>query len=989
LTVANNGKDTNGNDVFYKTRIVLDIEGNQRDVIDAKDRMVIRYDYDMLGNRIKQASMEGGTRWILNNVIGKPIRIWGSRGFNRRMTYDSLQRLVELFVTDAASGKEVVAEKTTYGESKQNAELTNHRLKMWELRDKAGVLINENYDFKGNLVQNTRQLLSDYKAQFVDWDQNNPSPPQLETEIFTSRTIYDALNRPIQIIAPHSSRAGTKINVIQPVYNGANLLEKIDAWLQQNTEPSRLFDPSTATSHFVKDIDYNARGQREYIEYGIEDGNSAWTTYEYDEKTFSLVHMQTRRKRSRRTEEELLQDLYYTYDPIGNITHIRDDAQQGLFIKGRWVDPSTDYKYDAVYRLTEAIGREHLGGSNGSANLPEPTSHTDNPRVGLNLNDPNFLGTYHEKYLYDSVGNIERINHEATDPSDPGWIRSYSYEEDSVIELGKKSNRLSSTMVRGTTYSYKHDSHGNMTRIPHFDHRDPDKPDNMHWDFRDQLQKVDLDGGGSTYYIYDAGGQRLRKVHQHKGNVMEERIYLRNFEIYRKRRGQGLPLVLERETLNIMDENQRIAFIESRIHGDDGSPAQLVRYQFSNHLGSSSLELDGQAKIISYEEYYPYGSTSYQAVNKDIELPAKRYRYIDKERDEESGFYCHGMRYYVPWLGRWLSVDPLGLSDGLNMYEYGRTNPIRIKDPSGLAAEDFSDLNDIADDLNKSELKVNLTDTRAPLQPAAKPMSKEEARNYANKQARDYRKSAGMNQGRTVQAGHTAAARHAPESGISKQDWDKQPMQELHSRKGEGLDVTVRDQAKQQKTMSRHLTQEGLINEGVERSRTAGGGKLSPQAQLDAAAEVKWRTENVPMDQRDVDTLRKGGLAKPEKGPPVDPNTGKVIPAGSKAVKPTGLSPSLANSLRNMAGIGRVMNVIGNIVGTVTDLQQIFPEQFVREGKKIELNYTDPKLPILGRPSGYIVEKVDGQIIYRDPNGNQISKEKAQQALDALSAGYI
>ena len=105
---------------------------------------------------------------------------------------------------------------------------------------------------------------------------------------------------------------------------------------------------------------------------------------------FVSVHMQTRRKRSGRTEKELLQDLYYTYDPVGNITYIRDGAQQDLFIRGRVVEPSTDYTYDAIYRLIEVTGREHLG--IGSANPPEPTNHTDDPRIGLNLNDPNFLG---------------------------------------------------------------------------------------------------------------------------------------------------------------------------------------------------------------------------------------------------------------------------------------------------------------------------------------------------------------------------------------------------------------------------------------------------------------------------------------------------------------------------------------------------------------------------------------------------------------------
>ena len=37
-------------------------------VIDALGRIVMRYDYDMLGTRIHQASMEAGERWTLNDV---------------------------------------------------------------------------------------------------------------------------------------------------------------------------------------------------------------------------------------------------------------------------------------------------------------------------------------------------------------------------------------------------------------------------------------------------------------------------------------------------------------------------------------------------------------------------------------------------------------------------------------------------------------------------------------------------------------------------------------------------------------------------------------------------------------------------------------------------------------------------------------------------------------------------------------------------------
>ena len=48
LTIADNGKDASGAEQLYSTRTVLDIVGNQRAVIDALGRVVMRYDYDML-----------------------------------------------------------------------------------------------------------------------------------------------------------------------------------------------------------------------------------------------------------------------------------------------------------------------------------------------------------------------------------------------------------------------------------------------------------------------------------------------------------------------------------------------------------------------------------------------------------------------------------------------------------------------------------------------------------------------------------------------------------------------------------------------------------------------------------------------------------------------------------------------------------------------------------------------------------------------------
>jgi RHS repeat-associated protein len=224
-----------------------------------------------------------------------------------------------------------------------------------------------------------------------------------------------------------------------------------------------------------------------------------------------------------------------------------------------------------------------------------------------------------------------------------------------------------------------------MTAMPHLTL--------MQWDFQDQLQATArqvLNEGTpeTTYYVYDAAGQRVRKVTERQnGTRKNERSYLGGFEMYREYDGNGISVSLERESLHVMDDQQRIALVETRTQGNDGSPAQLIRYQFSNHLGSASLELDDQAQIISYEEYHPYGSTSYQARRSMTETP-KRFRYSGKERDEETGFAYYGFRYYASGLGRWISTDPTSLQDGLNLYCFTRANPVTLVDLVGTDSDD-------------------------------------------------------------------------------------------------------------------------------------------------------------------------------------------------------------------------------------------------------------------------------------------------------------
>ncbi|MEP0883709.1 FG-GAP-like repeat-containing protein [Trichocoleus sp. ST-U3] len=651
LTIADNGEAGK-----YETRVELDIEGNQRSVIDARGRMVMTYDYDLLSGRIHQVSMDAGERWMLNDVMGKPIYGWDSRGHRLHHQYDAVRRPTNLYVNKDAV--ERTAERVIYGEDQPNDIQLNLRGKAYQQMDGAGIVTNESYDFKGNLLSARRQFLQNYKDE-VDWAQS----PALEDESFASSTTYDALNRPVTLTTPDQS-------VIRPTYNEANLLNAVDANLQgkqENNEP--------IWTSFVKNIDYNEKSQREVIEYG----NNAKTSYEYDPKTFRLTHLLTNRS----TDHARLQDLSYAYDPVGNITQITDNAQQTIYFNNQVVSPTANYVYDAIYRLIAADGREHIG----QVTTPQPT-WDDKFRVNLpHPNEGQAMRRYSEAYEYDAVGNIEQVIHylgnlsNSTNPDGSvAWKRSYAYDEPNETP---QNNRLTSTSI-GTTVAgtiheqYTYDEHGNMTAMPHLAE--------MNWNFKDQLQRVDLGGGGTAYYVYDAAGQRIRKViERQNGTRQKERFYLGGFEVYREYDGSGETVTLERETLHIMDDKKRIALVETKTvtNANDDSSTQVIRFQCSNHISSASCELNSKANVISYEEHYPYGGTSYQAVDRNIKAAAKRYRYTGKERDEETGFTYHGARYYMPWLGRWTSCDPSGLRDGLNIYTYVNNDPINKLDLTG------------------------------------------------------------------------------------------------------------------------------------------------------------------------------------------------------------------------------------------------------------------------------------------------------------------
>lgn len=659
----------NGGGEHIATRTVLDIEGNARTIVDALERSAMAQEFDMLGTVVHTSSIDAGDRWMLTDVLGTSCRKWDSLDRTIRRAYDELRRPTHLYVQEGEAD-EVLAELVIYGEGIGTPTVNNHRGRVYEQHDGAGRVRFAKYDFKANVVEVTRQLAKAY-VTLVDWS-TDEADDLAEAETFTTKTEYDALNRPTTVTMPDGPTPDVSVKHI--TYNEAALLEHVEV---------NVRGAESATT-FVDDIAYNAKGQREAIVYG----NVTTTEYTYDELTFRLTRILTTKAGS---PPVVLQDLRYTYDPVGNVVAIEDEAQQSVFFESDEVSPNAEYEYDAIYRLTQATGREHI--SIGDTQLDQngtPIQSLPHP------NDGAATRNYEEDYEYDKAGNILSLFHGAGPSNTASWTREYTYVDG--------TNRLDTTSVTDGTVSYTHDAHGNMTVMPHLSA--------LTWDFKDQMRSVDKGDDEHVYFTYDAAGQRVRKVWVHSG-LVEERIYLGGYEVYRRsvEVDDTLELQMERQTLHVMGETRRIAMVET-LTVEDGeevdAPEPRFRFQLDNHLGSAMLEVDGTGAVISYEEYHPYGTTAYWAAASGIEVSQRRYRYTGQENDEETGLYYHGARYYAPWLGSWTSADPAGVADGLNLYSYCRGNPVIRMDPQGMASGLPNDVNESIGQMTDVQLHRHL-----------------------------------------------------------------------------------------------------------------------------------------------------------------------------------------------------------------------------------------------------------------------------------------
>ncbi|KRP46695.1 insecticidal toxin complex protein TccC [Pseudomonas libanensis] len=592
--------------------------------------------YSLGGQALRTDSVDAGWRLTLMGEAGQLLEEWDGRGAHQAHHYDQYLRPVAVFEQAANDAQALCVERLAYASSSSEEAARNRCGRMVRHDDGGGSLFHEVYGLHAEVTQQTRRFRQASAA--LDWPQPDAQrEARLEPDGFQTTIGFNALGERLH----HTDAKGNRFDYTYGI----------------DGQPASIFvtPRGGVRTQVLGQRRYNAAGQI----ISERAGNGVVRAMHYREFDGRLRQMTAHLPAQ---PGAALQDLRYDYDGVGNVVRIDDLAQPTQWSSNTQISSASLYEYDTLSQLTKATGRETAGNTAGPA-LPA--------RVTFGSTDDSVWRRYTQRFSYDAAGNVLELQHVPS--SGTGFTRRMSVAAGSNHFLPQADGKAAPGLGQGF------DRNGNLQALA------GDHP--MGWDVRNQLVRftqVRREGGNDDEerYAYDATGQRIlkRQVSQARGVMHTAEVrYLPGLEI-RHDSATG-------EQLNVLNLDAGTTTVRVLLwdrHPSGGRQDVQIRYGLSDHLGSSSLELGEQAQLLSQESYYPYGGTAWWAAKSASEASYRFIRYSGKERDA-SGLSYYGFRYYAPWLCRWVSPDPSGDADGLNLYAMVGGNPVTRVDAQGLA----------------------------------------------------------------------------------------------------------------------------------------------------------------------------------------------------------------------------------------------------------------------------------------------------------------
>ncbi|RRV06665.1 RHS repeat protein, partial [Pseudomonas sp. v388] len=381
----------------------------------------LRTTYSLSNQALLTESVDAGWRLGLMGEAGQAVEGWDSRGTQRQVAYDAALRPLAII----ENGR--VTERSSYGapdgfEHNQCNQLIRND-------DPAGTRHLPDYGVLGSALTEVRQFLQ--AAETPDWPLDEAERDALlESDSLETQWAFNALGEQIR----QTDAMGNTQSFKQTV---AGQLKAVDLKL------------SNATQTLVSDIQYNAFNQVEQETAG----NGVIRRSIYDPQDGRLMEI--------RAGSPALQHLIYVYDPAGNILQIEDAVQPIRFFANQRVEPISRYRYDTLYQLIEATGREvNIGASHGPA-LPglQPLPP-----------DPNQISNYTQNYDYDAAGNLLQMRH----------VGAQNFTR--TLRVAENSNRSLPEGEVDVDFAEAFDANGNLLQLV--------RGQTLDWDVRNQLQQI-------------------------------------------------------------------------------------------------------------------------------------------------------------------------------------------------------------------------------------------------------------------------------------------------------------------------------------------------------------------------------------------------------------------------------------------------------------------------------------------------------------------
>ncbi|QHG65848.1 RHS repeat-associated core domain-containing protein [Pseudomonas putida] len=589
------------------------------------------------GQALERHTADGDTALALNDSAGRLLWAQNAQGTRNWSLYEAAAeggRPLATFEQPAGGmprqRERMLHAQTTSAERDRN--LVGSIIKQF---DNAGYLHTRSRSLTDQVMETQRRLLQ-VEAQLPDWAGGSES--ELEPSSLRMTACHDATGAVLASTNPAHVTLLTAYDISGAIS---------ETRLQQGNAQAVAFNA----------VQRRADG----APLSQAAGNGVIDTFTYSPTTQRLARHKTSRPAGHPLGALVICDLHYHYDPVGNLQALDDRSVDPQWHHNQQVSGVREYAYDTLYRLVHATGREYA-----VVGAFRTAAFSAGDRRGGRL-----WSRYREQYSYDDGDNLTTLSHNGGAGARSRKLVVTSQSNRALPdglgllpETGFLAGGLQKLLAAGRPLAWQADNQ--LREVCLVDRSDGEADDREH-------------------YHYADGSTRTRKITTLSTAGAWQKIittYLQGLEL-RQRLLANQPLPHKDV---VISETAGLRWVHDRL-GDEIH----LRYSFSDHLGSVGGETDRSGKLVTREEYAPFGETTGldETASEADALIHRTWRYSGKERDA-TGLYYYGWRYYQPGLARWLSADPGGTVDGLNLYRMVRNNPVRNRDDRGLVGEDAS-----------------------------------------------------------------------------------------------------------------------------------------------------------------------------------------------------------------------------------------------------------------------------------------------------------